>query len=460
MKNTGFINHQKIYQQLSENNIPDTAEINEILIKARELKGINEKEVCSLLNVHDPEMMEKIFDTADFVKRSIYGKRLVLFAPLYISNLCNNECLYCGFRKSNTTICRKTLSMDDIGRETEALINEGHKRLLLVSGEGLGKSALDYTIDSIEKIYSIKNDKGNIRRINVNIAPVDVDGFRKLKGAGIGTYQLFQETYHYDTFKKMHLSGAKSNYLEHLSAMDKAMEGGVDDVGIGVLFGLYDPKFEVMALLQHNKHLEKKFGVGCHTISVPRIEPADHSPVSMDPPYKISDMEFQKIISILRIAVPYTGIILSTRENETFRREALRLGISQISAGSKTDPGGYSSGKSAEQFSLGDHRPLNVVIGDIVDHGYIPSFCTGCYRLNRTGGDFMDLAKPGLIKHYCQQNGLTSFQEYLTNFADTELMKKGMKLIKSISETVPEKHRTLLDNNLDKIKKGEKDLYI
>ena len=324
----------------------------------------------------------------------------------------------------------------------------------------MGESALNYTLKAIDKIYSVKNDKGNIRRINVNIAPVGVDGFKKLKKAGIGTYQLFQETYHYETFKKMHPSGAKSDYLNHLSAMDKAMEAGVDDVGIGTLFGLYDPKFEVMALLEHNKHLEEKFGVGCHTISIPRIEPADNSPLSIKPPYKLDDEEFKKIIAILRIAVPYTGIILSTRENADFRREAFKLGISQISAGSKTDPCGYTKGKSAAQFSLGDHRPLADVINDITGAGYIPSFCTGCYRLNRTGADFMDLAKPGLIKHYCLQNGLTSFQEYLSNFADNNLQKKGEKLINAITETISKKHQKSLKNNLDEIKKGKKDVYI
>ena len=460
MIDTGFIDHQKIFSQISNTSVPETSEIDEILLKARELKGLNEDDVSKLLRVKDTEYIENILNTADFAKSEIYGKRLVLFAPLYISNLCNNECLYCGFRKSNKGISRKTLSMQEIARDTEALINEGHKRILLVSGEGMGESALNYTLKAIDKIYSVKNEKGDIRRINVNIAPVGVDGFKKLKSAGIGTYQLFQETYHYETFKKMHPSGKKSNYLNHLGAMDEAMEGGVDDVGIGTLFGLYDPKFEVMALLAHNKHLEKKFGVGCHTISIPRIEPADNSPLSMKPPYKIDDEEFKKIIAILRIAVPYTGIILSTRENAKFRREAFRLGISQISAGSKTDPGGYSKGKSAAQFSLGDHRPLAEVIDDMLEFGYIPSFCTGCYRLNRTGADFMDLAKPGLIKHYCLQNGLTSFQEYLTNFAEDKLQKKGGMLINSITETVPKKHQKTLNNNLDEIKNGKKDVYI
>jgi len=314
MIDTGFIDHQKIFSQISNTSVPETSEIDEILLKARELKGLNEDDVSKLLRVKDTEYIENILNTADFAKSEIYGKRLVLFAPLYISNLCNNECLYCGFRKSNKGISRKTLSMQEIARDTEALINEGHKRILLVSGEGMGESALNYTLKAIDKIYSVKNEKGDIRRINVNIAPVGVDGFKKLKNAGIGTYQLFQETYHYETFKKMHPSGKKSNYLNHLGAMDEAMEGGVDDVGIGTLFGLYDPKFEVMALLAHNKHLEKKFGVGCHTISIPRIEPADNSPLSMKPPYKIDDEEFKKIIAILRLAVPYTGIILSTRD--------------------------------------------------------------------------------------------------------------------------------------------------
>ena len=346
--------------------------------------------------------------------------------------------------------------------ETEALIDQGHKRVLLVSGEGLGKSALDYTIDAIDTIYSVKKPKGNIRRINVNIAAMEVEHYKKLKEAKIGTYQLFQETYHEETYRKMHKSGPKSNYEYHLGAMDRAMEGGIDDVGVGILFGLTDYKYEIMALLQHIKHLEDKFGVGPHTISVPRLEPATGSDIASNPPFPVTDSDFRKIIAILRITVPYTGMILSTRENAEMRREALHLGISQISAGSKSNPGGYSkTDHSDAQFSLGDHRSLHEVIEDIVDFDHIPSFCTGCYRLGRVGKDFMDLAKPGLIKAHCYPNAIFTFTEYLEDFADDRLKKKGYDLIeRTINESITQlKLAEGVRKNIQEIKNGKRDIY-
>ncbi|MCK4980011.1 MAG: [FeFe] hydrogenase H-cluster radical SAM maturase HydG, partial [Candidatus Delongbacteria bacterium] len=383
-----FIDNAKIEEYLKNAVAPDKNELDEILLHARELKGISFKEAERLLLISKEGDIDKLAETANFIKESIYGKRLVLFAPLYISNMCNNECLYCAFRRSNKLITRNTLTMEQIAKETEALIDQGHKRILLVSGEGLGKKALDYTIDALNTIYSVKKPKGNIRRINVNIAALDVEDYKRLKEANIGTYQLFQETYHEETYRKMHKSGPKSDYEYHLGAMDRAMEGGIDDIGIGILFGLTDYKYEIMALLQHIKHLENKFGVGPHTISVPRLEPATGSDIASNPPYPVADNDFRKIIAILRITVPYTGIILSTRENAEMRREALHLGISQISAGSKSAPGGYTKKEHQnEQFSLGDHRSLHEVIEDIVDYDHIPSFCTGCYRLGRVGKD-------------------------------------------------------------------------
>ncbi len=458
---TGFINHRTIEEYLKNNQPPDRGELQEIIDHARELKGVSFKEAERLLMVEDAEDLQLILDTASYIKNEIYGKRLVLFAPLYVSNLCNNECLYCAFRRSNDRIPRRTLTLDEVRAETEALVDQGHKRVLLVSGEGLGEEALEYSMKAIETIYSVHRGNGEIRRININIAPLSVDGFRRLKETGIGTYQLFQETYHYDTYRRMHPKGPKANYMNHLGAMDKAMEAGIDDVGIGVLFGLYDYRFEIMALLQHIRHLEETFGVGCHTISVPRLEPATSSDVASNPPYPVDDVEFQKIIAILRITVPYTGIILSTRENAKTRREAFSLGISQISAGSRTNPGGYSESESLEQFSLGDHRPLEEVIRDIVKHGYIPSFCTGCYRLGRTGEDFMDLAKPGLIKHYCLPNALTTFKEYLVEYAGEETRKPGLELIEAMIGDIPstevqEKTRDFLK----RIEQGEKDLLL
>ncbi len=459
MKN--FIDNNKIEEYLLNAEAPDEKELNDILAKARELKGISFEEAERLLVVEKKEDLDKLANTANFIKESTYGNRLVLFAPLYVSNICNNECLYCAFRKSNREIIRNTLTMEEIARETEALIEQGHKRVLLVSSQGLGTSAVDYTIDAINTIYSIEKPKGNIRRINVNVAALEVEDYRRLKEAQIGTYQLFQETYCEATYKKMHQSGPKSNYLYHLGAMDRAMEGGIDDVGIGVLFGLTDYKYEIMALLQHVRHLESEFGVGPHTISVPRLEPATGSEIASNPPCPVSDSEFRKIISILRITVPYTGIILSTRESAEMRREALHLGISQISAGSKSDPGGYSKKEHCnEQFSLGDHRSLEEVIEELVDMDHIPSFCTGCYRLGRVGKKFMKLAKSGDIKSRCYPNAVSTFAEYLEDFAGDRLRKKGYNLL----------YRTLHENidsaetveevlwNVEEIRAGRRDI--
>jgi len=465
--NTGFIDHESIYKTLEVSTAPNRTEVLEILAHARELKGISYKEAARLLMVEDPELLQLILETANYVKTQIYGKRLVLFAPLYISNLCNNECLYCAFRKSNASIPRRTLSQEEIKKETEALVSQGHKRILLVSGEGLGQSALPYSLKAMETIYSVKVGNGEIRRININIAPLSVEGFKLLKDAKIGTYQLFQESYHYDTYKKMHIRGPKMDYHYHLTAMDRAMEAGIDDVGVGILFGLYDYRFEIMALLQHIKHLEETFGVGPHTISLPRLEPASNSNIAAHPPYPVNNLDFKKIIAVLRITVPYTGMILSTRENTEMRQEAFSLGISQISAGSRTIPGGYTysgnneSEQSSGQFCLGDHRNLETVIFDIARTGYIPSFCTGCYRLGRTGGDFMDLAKPGLIKHYCLPNALTTFKEYLVNYAGTKTRQVGEKLILDMLKEIPaESVRKKTGQNLTAVENGANDVYI
>ncbi len=456
------IDHEKIVMELNKDLDISKESVEKILEKAKKLKGLNYNEALILLKVEDNELLDKVFETAKYVKDEIYGKRLVLFAPLYVSNVCNNECLYCAFRKSNKDILRNTLTMEQIKKDAEALIDQGHKRVLLVSGEGLGKKALEYTLDALKAIYSVKNKNGNIRRINVNIAALEVEDYKRLKEANIGTYQLFQETYHRETYKYMHQSGSKSDYDYHLGAMDRAMEGGIDDIGIGVLFGLYDYKYEMMALFQHIKHLEDKFGFGPHTISVPRLEPATGSDVASNPPYPVTDIEFKKIISILRITVPYTGIILSTRENAETRREAFNLGISQISAGSKSSPGGYSSKESSEQFSLGDHRTLHEVIEDIVDFGFVPSFCTGCYRLGRVGADFMDLAKPGAIKAHCYPNAIFSFSEYLEDFADDNLKNKGNQLIKNMikKEIKKNKVKENIKELLEKIREGKRDVYV
>ena len=459
-----IIDNKKIFEEIGKEIDISHGKISDILAKAKELKGIDYNDVLTLLKVKDEGLLEQIYKTAVWIKKEIYGNRLVLFAPLYISNLCNNECLYCAFRKANKDLIRKALSQDEIKEEVEVLLSQGHKRVLLVAGESYTHEGLPYIFKSIETVYSVKNDRGNIRRINVNIAPLSVEEFRELNKCNIGTYQLFQETYHEDTYKKLHVKGPKTNYLYRLETMDRALEAGFKDVGIGVLFGLYDWKYEVLALLSHIKHLEAKFGLGPHTISVPRIEPALGSDISYHPPWSVSDEDFKKIIAVLRIAVPYTGIILSTRENSSMRRSAFELGISQISAGSRTNPGGYKHDEHSaegEQFSLGDTRSMAEVIRDMVKHGYIPSFCTACYRLGRVGKDFMDLAKPGLIKSHCLPNAMVTFAEYLYDFADPSLKEEGFSLIKNMierdieQEATREKVRKMLDN----IEEGQRDIY-
>ena len=325
--------------------------------------------------------------------------------------MCANECTYCAFRARNKAVVRRALSQDEVAQEVRILIDQGHKRVLLVAGESYPREGFSYVLKCVDTIYGVAHAPGEVRRVNVNVAPLTLDEFRALKERRIGTYQLFQETYHRDTYSSVHLGGKKRDYDWRVSAMDRAMEAGINDVGIGVLFGLFDWRFEILALMQHIGHLERRFGVGPHTISVPRLEPATGSDVAMHPPHAVNDVDFRKIVAILRLAVPYTGIIMSTRESAHIRRETFALGVSQISAGSRTNPGGYKDGERDEdgQFCLGDHRGLDEVVHDVASLGYIPSFCTGCYRLGRTGAEFMDLAKPGDIKQHCDPNGLSTF---------------------------------------------------
>jgi len=460
-----IINNEKILAELEAPLDVSKSHVEDILQKARELHGVDYNDVLTLLKVDDSDLLKEIYNTAQWIKQEIYGNRLVLFAPLYISNLCKNECLYCAFRAKNKDLVRKALSQEEIVHETEILLKQGHKRVLLVAGEAYPDEGLDYILKAVDSVYSARVGKQNIRRINVNIAPLSVEDFKRLKEKNIGTYQLFQETYHYDTYRQLHVGGPKANYENRLETIDRAFEAGFDDLGIGILFGLYDWRYEILALLSHIKHLEAKFGVGPHTISVPRIEPALGSDVSYHPPYAVNDEDFKKIIAVLRIAVPYTGIILSTRENSETRKFAFDLGISQISAGSRTNPGGYGEEDQCsgmeEQFSLGDTRPLMEVIKDVVDSKYIPSFCTGCYRLGRVGKDFMDLAKPGLIKQHCLPNAMFTFAEYMHDFADNELKKSGFELIENMiqndipSDALKEQVRA----NLKEIELGKRDVY-
>jgi len=439
---------------------PTQTKIDEILNNALNLKGLTLEETAYLLNIEDDETLNKLFKAAKELKEKIYGKRIVLFSPLYLSNYCTNNCLYCGFRYDNKEIIRRKLTVDEALNELRAIVNQGHKRVLLVAGEDKNAINLDYIEEIIRKMYEYKIMNGEVRRININIAPLDIDEFKRLKSFNIGTFQSFQETYHEETYKKMHPTGLKANYDYRVETMDRALQAGLQDVGAGVLFGLTDYRFEVLALLSHAQHLDKKYGTGPHTISVPRIEPASGSALSEKPPHNIDDKTFKKIISILRLAVPYTGIILTTRETAEFRREGLELGVSQISAGSKTNPGGYSNDNSTEQFSVGDHRSLDEVIKELSESGFLPSFCTSCYRLGRVGKDFMDLAKPGLIQRFCQPNALVTFMEYLEDYASPETKQAGLNAINHhVSEVKDEKLLQKINGQLEKVKNGERDLY-
>jgi 2-iminoacetate synthase len=460
-KNQNFINREKLYS-LIEGNIPTSSEVETVLNKARELNGLSLEEVALLLRVVSHEEIQKIMDVAHYVKEAIYGKRLVLFAPVYTGNVCVNNCLYCAFRRDNKSIVRKVLDMSEIEEETRILLREGHKRILLICGES-PRNDIDYICEAIRRVYAIREGKHNVRRINVELAPMSVEDFRKLKKENIGTYVCFQETYEPELYKVYHPAGSpKADYENRLLVMDRAMEAGISDVGLGVLFGLADYRFEILALMEHANHLERVFGCGPHTISFPRIEHAEGAPLSDNIPHAVSDDDFKKIIAIIRIALPYTGIILSTRENDDMRTELFNYGISQISAGSRTNPGAYSDDaeNSGSQFSLGDHRSLEEVISSMIDSGYIPSFCTGCYRNNRVGADFMDLAKPGLIKQYCLPNAMFSFKEYLYDFASEKTREKGLALIEKMLKDIPENNRkTKILDNLSNIEKGNRDLY-
>ncbi|MFA5327972.1 MAG: [FeFe] hydrogenase H-cluster radical SAM maturase HydG [Prolixibacteraceae bacterium] len=457
-----FINDSEINRILEQNQNPDPAKVSAVLEKAKEMKGLDLEDVAVLTNVSDPMQLFELFETANHIKENIYGKRLVIFAPLYISNLCANECVYCAFRANNKSIVRRSLTQDEIKRETGILLSQGHKRILLVAGESYPKQGFQYVLDSVASVYEATDGKSEIRRVNANVAPLEVPEFKLLKDAKIGTYQLFQETYHRETYRNVHLAGKKRDYDYRVTALHRAMEAGIDDVGIGVLFGLADFRYELLAMMQHIRELERAFGVGPHTISVPRIEPAVGSEVAAHPPHAVADLDFRKIIAILRLAVPYTGIIMSTRETAHMRRDTFALGISQISAGSRTNPGGYTDSlheDDGSQFCLGDHRPLDEVIRDVAEMGYIPSFCTGCYRLGRTGQDFMDRAKPGDIKNHCNPNAVSTFQEYLMDYASYETKMIGEGLIDDVINSMHGVARDRAILLLEKVKKGSHDVY-
>ncbi len=449
-----------------EEKAKDAEYIRELLQKASSCVGLNHKEASVLLNIKDESLLEEMFKTAKQIKEKIYGKRIVLFAPLYISNYCVNDCEYCGYKHCNSSFTRRKLSMEELEKEIRILESLGHKRLVLEAGEDNSNCSLDYIIQCMEKIYSIKLDNGSIRRINVNIAATSVEDYSRLKEAGIGTYILFQETYHKPTYEKMHLKGPKHNYNWHTTAMHRAMQGGIDDVGLGVLYGLYDYKYDTIAMLMHAENLEKDMGVGPHTISVPRLRPAEGVNIEKFP-YLVSDDEFKKIVAVIRLAVPYTGMILSTREKPDFRHEVLALGISQISAGSCTGVGGYAEEHNDEkqnrnekpQFQVEDHRSPMEIIKSLCEGGYLPSYCTACYREGRTGDRFMRLAKSGAIQNVCQPNAALTFKEFILDYGDEELTKVGNETInKAISEIKSEAAKDAAEKMLKRIESGERDL--
>ena len=437
-----FIHHEEILETLeyARSHKDNRAFIEQLIEKAALCKGLTHREAATLLECDQPDLIERIFHLAKEIKQKFYGNRIVMFAPLYLSNYCVNGCVYCPYHAKNKTIARKKLTQEEIRKEVIALQDMGHKRLALEAGEHPTLNSLEYILESIRTIYSIRHKNGAIRRVNVNIAATTVENYRRLKDAGIGTYILFQETYHKENYEALHPTGPKSNYAYHTEAMDRAMEGGVDDVGIGVLFGLDKYRYEFAGLLMHAEHLEAAYGVGPHTISVPRLCPADDIDTN-DFDNGINDDIFAKLVACIRIAVPYTGMIVSTRESQKSRERVLHLGISQISGGSKTSVGGYAEPEPEEensaQFDLSDTRSLDDIVKWLMEMGYIPSFCTACYREGRTGDRFMSLCKSGQIQNCCQPNALMTLKEYLTDYASPATKEVGEKLILKELEQIP-----------------------
>ena len=443
---------------------PDAVRIREIVAKSLAKEALSVEETAELVLTDDPVLLEEIFDAARQLKKNVYGNRIVLFAPLYIGNDCINDCTYCAFKRSNFEAVRRTLTPDEIGQQVVALEDKGHKRLILVFGEH-PKYDADFISDTVRNVYSVKSGHGEIRRVNINAAPLDHEGYKKVKDAGIGTYQIFMETYHHETYANMHPGNTrKGDYLYRLDGLSRAFEAGVDDVGLGVLFGLYDWRFEVLAMVRHALHLQERYNVGPHTLSFPRLRPA--SGVDFDERYFVEDEEFKRVIAILRLAVPYTGLILTAREKPELRKELMSFGVSQIDAGSRIELGGYTEAGDAqvmerEQFSLGDIRSLDEVMCQLMSDGYVPSFCTSCYRSGRTGEHFMEFSIPGFIKRYCTPNALLTLEEYLVDYASEETRAVGEKLIEEELAKMEEgemKNRTL--QQLEEIKERDaRDIY-
>ncbi len=457
-----FVDPDEIWNLI--NNSKATPErVRQIIAKSLSKERLTMEETAVLINAGSPALIEEIKEGARELKKKVYGNRIVLFAPLYVGNKCTNNCTYCGFRTSNKFAVRQTLSDPQLVKEVEALEDNGQKRLILVYGEHPAYDA-EYIAHTVKTVYSVKKGNGEIRRVNINAAPLDIDGFRIVKDSGIGTYQIFQETYHRETYKKYHLGGKKRDYDYRLTALDRAQEAGIDDVGIGALFGLYDWRFEVLGLIRHTNHFEACYRVGPHTISFPRIQ--DASSASVDPRYMVSHEEFIRLVAILRLAVPYTGMILTARENAMVRREVMKFGVSQIDGGTKLEMGSYSDSineeqdLNKEQFKINDPRSLNDIIDELLEDEYLPSFCTACYRKGRTGEHFMEFSVPGFIKRFCTPNAILTLAEYLEDYATPDTAEKGWKVIEdNIRELDGYKMEMDIRKRIELIKEGKRDLY-
>lgn len=460
-----FIDDEAIETLLRQNSRPDPKRVQEILAKSLNLERLEPEETATLLNVEDPDLWEEIFVTAGEVKRRVYGDRIVTFAPLYCSNYCVNNCLYCGFRRDNHLQRRRQLTIEEVRRETEVLVSLGHKRLIMVYGEH-PLSDVDYIAQTIQAVYETKVGHGEIRRVNVNAAPLDIARYRVLKEVGIGTFQVFQETYHHKMYHRLHPSGIKAHYRWRLYALHRAQEAGIDDVAIGALFGLYDWKFEVMGLLYHTIDLEKHFGgVGPHTISFPRLEPAVNTPLVQETQYRVSDRDFKRLVAVIRLSVPYTGMIITAREPAHVRREVIPVGCTQTDASTRIGIGAYSERYGEQelerqQFEINDPRSLDEVVRELADMGYITSFCTADYRCGRTGKYFMDITKKGKIHHFCMPNAILTFKEYLLDYASPVTKETGEKIIARKFAELDDRLKPIVAEYLKRIENGERDLRI
>ncbi len=456
-----FIDADEIWTLLNNTESSHQA-VRDVIAKSLAKNRLSLQEVAILINAKEPELIEEIKEGAKKLKELVYGNRIVLFAPLYVGNYCMNDCKYCGFKLSNKLAQRKTLTKDELVEEVLALEREGQKRLILVFGEYKNYTP-EFIADAVKTVYQVKEKNGEIRRVNINAAPLDIEGFKTVKESGIGTYQIFQETYHPETYKKYHQRGPKADYNYRLTSLDRAQEAGLDDVGIGALFGLYDWRYEVMGLVRHTNHLEACYNVGPHTISFPRLQYA--SDLNIDEKYLVTDDEFVKLVAILRLAVPYTGMILTAREPEAIRRKVLQFGCSQIDAGTKIEIGGYAENKEEqdihkEQFMINDSRSLNEVMNELIENEYMPSFCTACYRLQRTGEHFMEFSVPGFIKRFCTPNAVLTLAEYIMDYAPKDTAEKGWALIhKNLDEIKEFQNIDEIKKRLERIKNGERDLY-